>query len=387
MKKDNRMAGIMLFVWLLCLSATAQTKIPFAQGISNKKEIRLSEVASSVRYIPLETTAESLLDKDIMDITFAGGYLFVCDYKNLFQFTPEGKFIRKIGKSGQGPGEYNQSILAVTYDEVQKQIFMSDMRQAKVLVYSFDGKFLWDMKNQSGGISPYIDQSGNLYTVTGEYLYSKDRKGNDLFVNDRKGKLLYAFPFRFEEGKRYPRLVFNPAIVYPYKGNVYYKNPLETIVYRLDGKKKVPAYQLDLSQYEKLVSDEDELKLDSKNKVGSVLTDEKKFYFFTILETDKNMGVYYAQEDERRFAWYDKQAGKVCRVRSPKAERDGFTDDMEGGLPFCPRQFRKNQMITYIPSADLLEKVRPTAVKGSLKQIMADMQDDDNQVICVATLK
>ena len=76
----------------------------FAEGVDEQKEIKLSEVASGVKYIPLETTAESLLDKDILNVTFAGDYLFVCDFVNLFQFTPEGKFIRKIGKAGRGRG-------------------------------------------------------------------------------------------------------------------------------------------------------------------------------------------------------------------------------------------------------------------------------------------
>ena len=44
-------------------------------------------------------------------IPFAEGHLFVCDYNKLLQFTPEGKFVRQIGKAGQGPGEYNQSIV------------------------------------------------------------------------------------------------------------------------------------------------------------------------------------------------------------------------------------------------------------------------------------
>lgn len=34
---------------------------------------------------------------------------------------------------------------------------------------------------------------------------------------------------------------------------------------------------------------------------------KKKIYFQDIFELDHNMGIYYIQEDERRFAWYDKQ--------------------------------------------------------------------------------
>lgn len=115
------------------------------KGLQDKKEIKLSEVASAIKYIPLETTAESLLEQDILDVTIAGGYLFVCDYKKLFQFTLEGKFVRQIGRAGQGPGEYTESILGVTYNERLKEIYLSDPRQLKLHVYSFDGKFLHDI--------------------------------------------------------------------------------------------------------------------------------------------------------------------------------------------------------------------------------------------------
>lgn len=159
MEKRTRIAGIWLLALILCTPVAAQKIINFADGVNDKKEIKLSEVASDVRYIPLETTAESLLDKDILDVTFAGDYLFVCDYINLFQFTPEGKFIRKIGKVGEGPGEYTQSIMAVTYDEDAKQIFISDFRKGKVLVYSFEGKYLYNIETQRGSMTTYIDKN------------------------------------------------------------------------------------------------------------------------------------------------------------------------------------------------------------------------------------
>ena len=157
--------SLILFLLVNCLSSQAQTIIPFAKGIETKKEIRLSEVASGIKYIPLETTAESLLGQDILDVTFVGGYLFVCDYGKVFQFTPEGKFVRQIGRVGQGPGEYNQSVLAVAYDAAKKQIFLSDMRQGKVLVYSFDGTFIKDIKTEVGATSTYVEAAGNLLTM------------------------------------------------------------------------------------------------------------------------------------------------------------------------------------------------------------------------------
>lgn len=390
MGKSIRITGVWLLVLAFYMPLMAQKNIAFADGVNKQKEIKLSEVASGVKYIPLETTAESLLGKDIMDVTFAGDYLFVCDYINLFQFTPEGKFVRKIGKAGEGPGEYTQSVMAVVYDEDTQQIFMSDFRKGKVLVYSFDGKYLYDIDTQRGSMTTYRDKAGNLFGVTNEYLYTRDKRGKELFVYNTKGKELYSFHFRPEQGVRYPGIIFTYGILYDHQGKTYYKNPLETTIFRLEGKKRIPEYKLDLSQYEKLSGEDDAvIVVDKKTNTGTNLPNkaaDKKFNFFNILETNHGMGIEYAQENERRFAWYDKEKGALCRVRSPKAQWDGFTDDMEGGCTIFPRFISKNKMIAVASAAILLEKVKPAEAKGSLKGLLPDLMEDDNQVLVVAQL-
>lgn len=62
------MVGIWLLTIILYTPVAAQKNIAFADGLNHKKEIKLNKAASDVTYIPLETTAESLLDKDIMAV-------------------------------------------------------------------------------------------------------------------------------------------------------------------------------------------------------------------------------------------------------------------------------------------------------------------------------
>ena len=267
---------------------------------------------------------------------------------------------------------------------------MSDFRKGKVLVYSFDGKYLYDIDTQRGSMTTYRDKAGNLFGVTNEYLYTRDKRGKELFVYNTKGKELYSFHFRPEQGVRYPGIIFTYGILYDHQGKTYYKNPLETTIFRLEGKKRIPEYKLDLSQYEKLSGEDDAvIVVDKKTNTGTNLPNkaaDKKFNFFNILETNHGMGIEYAQENERRFAWYDKEKGALCRVRSPKAQWDGFTDDMEGGCTIFPRFISKNKMIAVASAAILLEKVKPAEAKGSLKGLLPDLMEDDNQVLVVAQL-
>ena len=71
----------------------------------------------------------------------------------------------------------------------------------------------------------------------------------------------------------------------------------------------------------------------------------------------------------------------------PKAQWDGFTEDMEGGCAIFPRFIRNNKMIAVLSASILLEKVKPADAKGSLEKLLPDLVEDDNQVLVVAQLK
>ena len=110
---------------------------------------------------------------------------------------------------------------------------------------------------------------------------------------------MYSYHFRPEQGVRYPGIIFSYGILYDYQENTYYKNPLETTIFRLEGKKRIPTYKLDLSQYEKLSGEDDAIiAIDKKTNTGTNLPNkaaEKKFSFFNVFEITHARGVEYAQ--------------------------------------------------------------------------------------------
>ena len=68
---------------------------------------QISDWVSSVRYVPLETSKESLIS-GIEKSFIYGKFVYILDNLNasVLMFDLEGKFIRKIGRSGRGPTEY-----------------------------------------------------------------------------------------------------------------------------------------------------------------------------------------------------------------------------------------------------------------------------------------
>ncbi len=115
------------------------------EGLKTEKEFRLSEVAKSVEYIPLETRQESLFSN--------AGYVISKNYVLVYQqygpcrlllFDRSGKFLRKIGGEGKGPGEYI-SLNYVYPEPDEKFILIYDYQAQRIIRYGFDGSLISEM--------------------------------------------------------------------------------------------------------------------------------------------------------------------------------------------------------------------------------------------------
>lgn len=105
--------------------------VKIAQPTEN--EIKLSLIADSLVYIPLETQNDLLIGQ-ITKLSVSDNYLCVLDEitSNVFCFTHDGKFVRKIGSRGVGPGEYVEINDVTTYSQ---QVYLWDGNLRKIFIY------------------------------------------------------------------------------------------------------------------------------------------------------------------------------------------------------------------------------------------------------------
>ena len=109
----------------------------------NQREqvVSLSEVADSLRYIPLETTDSCLIGSIDKLLQTEAGCFIVVDKEiavSIYVFDSDGHFLNRIGRHGQGPGEYI-SIEDVTCG--YGYIYVWDSNLNKVLKYTEHGEF------------------------------------------------------------------------------------------------------------------------------------------------------------------------------------------------------------------------------------------------------
>ncbi len=113
---------------------------------SSLKPLRLSEFADSVSYVQLETTRDCLMPfYGSSNMYKVDDFLFLTGIFNFHQFdATSGKFLRNIGKVGQGPGEYLQVNEAV--DKENKIIYVKSPGDPKLLKYDYNGKYLGNLR-------------------------------------------------------------------------------------------------------------------------------------------------------------------------------------------------------------------------------------------------
>ena len=111
------------------------------EALRSAPELKLSDIVSSVEYIPLETSDSCLL---------SGGSLeFVTDDCILLRTFPQvpalfdrkGRFLNWVGHRGKGPGEWPGGLYDCRIDERNEEILMF-LRNLQVLCFDMQGRYL-----------------------------------------------------------------------------------------------------------------------------------------------------------------------------------------------------------------------------------------------------
>ena len=131
MKKNKSVIVCNLLIIFTCLTVScghnndsfSHNVIPIASTAGSYHLLNLSEYASDVRYIPLETSESSLI-AEIQQIVYEDKKMVISDNNyNCYLFDNNGTLQRRVGSIGRGPGEYQ----FITYIMVHSHlIFLHD---------------------------------------------------------------------------------------------------------------------------------------------------------------------------------------------------------------------------------------------------------------------
>ena len=142
---------LLLFAGILVVSCREQKKsAPTGADVKEvtfkeaPKDFLIASTFKNIHMIQLEAKEECIIS-DIKRVVDAEGKIYVLTKNNeIFCFDrATGKYIRTIGRLGEGPGEY-VSAMDICYDEKEKCICVVDYYKSAIHNYSLDGRFLGD---------------------------------------------------------------------------------------------------------------------------------------------------------------------------------------------------------------------------------------------------
>ena len=165
----------------------------------SKKELILQDFMD-VEYIVLETNDEFITQGVVLDVgketmlirnNAQDGEMFIFDKK--------GKGIRKINRRGGGGEEY-KIILGSVLDEDNNEIFVNDIITMKVMVYDLFGNFKRSFQHNEG------DRYDNIYNFDSENLIcnvvdSKTPEKSFIIISKQDGSIVSKIHIPFKQKK------------------------------------------------------------------------------------------------------------------------------------------------------------------------------------------
>lgn len=345
-----------------------------------QKEMKLEDIADSVSFVRLETNDSCLIkeglnlyvtDAYILKINpFVGAYLF--DRKT-------GKFLREIGRCGQGPDEY----LAIPFNSFDENdnVLYADKGLSFWIGYDLHtGKKVCEVKR------PSLDKYHTLTYKNGiprffridsaHYIaYVNNMLGQEplrLVVFDKNGNIIKIYP----NDRSLEKKIREP---YLFTGTYYFRN--KELCFFEDNFDTIYKIKENLIPYVAF------------NRGGDVVSYEERLMFYQypdilfvncVFETNKFILFNYEFKRKAGVGYYDKKNEKTY-LKKLDVSKDCiyFQGFKYKGLNLYPRYLNLNQELCgFIYAQDLLfEEIL------ELNPEFRDIKEDDNPIIFIIHLK
>ena len=363
------------------------TVIPFEKGVENEKQVKLSEIAEKITFVPMETTDASLLNKVRANniISVNGNIVIPCFNMGAFAFDEKGKFIAPISRKGQGPAEFLRFV-GVSGNSDLNLIYVKDGR--KMMAFRPDGTFVDEYKTP-GALhweSSIAMQDSIMLSAVINYTGQRPYR---LILTNAQGDTLKAFPqydrFEIPKGMNYIYINNKENFLYQYKDESVYHDYYCDTLYTVTLDSLLPRYLLDMGKY-KLPKDlriEAEFFSDEPEQAKKKAENYSRPIFF---ENDRYIVMPYTtwnlhnRDLPTELMYYDRQTKECIKVKG-----GAFVNDMVGDLPFCPdARIAENVLAEWWEASELME----LAEEGvELPENLKNLQEDDNGVLVLVHLK
>ena len=370
--------------------------IKYEDILNSKEVINLSQVASSVEYVQLETKKDCMIGKGLIRYFFTDEFIFVEDFDHILKFSRDGKFLKKIGTPGTESGEID--IIKCTSIIPDKELLVvQNIRKKELLFYSFSGKLKKTMS-----LKLYISQVKALAEdrfIAYDDGNSGNNKYNFALMNEKmdtissvKNYITFKIPQERRLGRGYPS--FDPFC--SSINNLYLKAMFNDTVYSVASDKFEPDYFVDLGKYKF----PDSLRFTLFDREANKKLEEiiNNHYFSNVFQTTDKiyLTVYSYNDAPSKCIFFDTKTQQGNLLVNEEGVSKGFVNDWDGGIDFWPKgMISDNQLFMPIRIADIKKQISRTSPNTSAKSpekqqqlsnIIAKSDNSNNPIIMIVTM-
>ena len=374
--------------------------IDVAGGVEKSRLVKLSEIADTIEYVPLETTKESLVDIIINNLVFyENGALYLLQRNGTIKiFDKQGTYINSINRKGRGPQEYER-LLVMDIDESTGNICVRGYR--KILEYSRSGQFIrritFPDEDESKGIYLFLlKKLGDFYIMTSainkQSVYSA-------FIMDSTSRVIMKLNYPQEEVDFVQTLsrsfTFIEPQIYKHDGSIRLINGYNKYVLSISKNLSVDTiFIINYGKYKTV--DESARNPSSPYLWRQFDIFESNNYLFMQFHvgslTDKPAKKINARGETYVYplscSIFNKLTGEFIFLDQPEINHLGFVEDLEGGPAIWPKYISAdNYMISYIPAHEFIEHAENNKVSDKFKTIASRLKETDNPVLVMVKLK
>ncbi len=171
--------------------AENQERAPYSIGAAHA----LGDLAKERKEIRLEATAESMISEITDILVNSQGHIVIADGwrgRQVLVFDGSGKFLRKVGQFGQGPGEYNTPVSLAL--DPRGKLLICDYVRSQILVFNKDYSFDGAIKCRDH-IKHFIrvNSQGNIYSYSGVAEMRAEGRPDTIRQFDLNGNTVRSF--------------------------------------------------------------------------------------------------------------------------------------------------------------------------------------------------
>ncbi|MHC1779854.1 MAG: 6-bladed beta-propeller [Bacteroidales bacterium] len=386
-------------------------------NVGKGRVVNLSEIATNIRYIPLETNRSSVVGSPV--VLYENGRIYIRSLGKTKVFDTLGKYLFTFDRRGRGPEEYsyasNPTIVGYSGD-----ITVTERKGDSTILkyYSRDGIFIKDISvpnPNNNFLANTVVLNPNLYIVHVSNSLLRPERKNIAILFDSLSNLIGFVPKPVVKMKRKKNdvrtIVLGNKTVNIDAGDVsaYLKISRDKIkvyssmgdtIYAFEKGELKPEYALFYGKYKK----ENYVIPQNPHEIAKDFINISNFIYFetvNLLLIEFNLrgfahepyigGAYIFGNKTKRttsLALFNKVTKEFTIMNQPVKGCPGFRENLMSGPPFNPHHLSYDGHIAsiYYPGT-LISYASKNTVSEEFKKMVAGLKETDNPVVAIAKLK